>query len=232
MSTAYPERAPAVGEAASKRPAWMATVQREVAQGHPDYFRAFAPPPGPHRRSAVLMLFGPGAQGEEVVLTERSPYLRAHPGQVSFPGGTVDPQDASPTAAALREAHEEVGIEPDSVDVVLTLPELFLSPSGNVVTPVLAWWARPGTVRVVDPAEVVRAEAVPLSTLLDPQHRFTVTHPMGYRGPGFDANGMFVWGFTAMLLSTLLDLAGIAPPWDATRERPLPDRLASPGMRR
>ena len=58
-----------------------------------------------------------------------------------------------------------------------------------------------------------------------------MTHPLGYRGPGFEAEGLFVWGFTAMLLSSLLDIAGLALPWDEGREVTLPDRLASPGLR-
>lgn len=64
-----------------------------------------------------------------------------------------------------------------------------------------------------------------------PDRRFTVTHPSGYRGPGFEVEGLFVWGFTAMLLSTLLDVAGLAPPWDESVERELPERLGRPWSR-
>ncbi|HYN30052.1 MAG TPA: CoA pyrophosphatase [Dermatophilaceae bacterium] len=223
------------GEGAG-RPEWMARVARELGGEHlPEYFRRFAPPSPPPeglRRSAVLMLFGPaGGGGEDVLLTERALSLRAHPGQVSFPGGSVDSEDDGPVAAALREGQEEVGLDPSGVDVVLTLPDLFLAPSSNVVTPVLAWWAAPVPVGPVDAAEVAAVARVPVADLLDPRQRFTATHPAGYRGPAFDAGGMFVWGFTALLLSTLFELAGIATAWDPALEREIPEHILTAWMR-
>lgn len=214
------------------RPEWMARVIASVEHEAPEAFAAFAPPVDPERRSAVLMLFAPSTDGAtDVVLTVRSRDLRAHPGQVSFPGGRVDATDAGPVAAALRETQEEVGVEPASVDVVGEMPPLFLTPSGNAVTPVLGWWPSPGEVRVVDPREVERVERVPVAQLVDPARRFTVTHPSGYSGPGFDAGGLFVWGFTAMLLGAVLDLAGLALPWDPSVRRPIPERVLSDWQR-
>lgn len=218
------------------RPTWLETVLAEVEREQPQAFEVFAPPVDPELRSAVLMLFGPAdddsdSLGIDVVLTARSRDLRAHPGQVSFPGGRIDPTDAGPIAAALREAEEEVGIEPASVDVVGTLPALFLRPSGNAVTPVLGWWPEPGAVRVVDPGEVERVERVRLTELLDPARRFTVVHPSGYSGPGFEAGGLFVWGFTAMLLGAVLDLGGLAEPWDPAVERPIPEHTLADWLR-
>lgn len=205
------------------RPAWMARIHDFGAQQH-EWFDRFRPPPETVRRSAVLMLFAPGARGgEDVILTERAHTLRSHPGQVSFPGGTIDADDADACAAALRETYEEVGIEPASVDVALALPQLYLSPSSNAVTPVLGWWPNPGPVYAVDPAEVARADRVWVPALLDPDNRFTVTHPAGYRGPGFSVDGLFIWGFTAMLLSVLFDAADLTRPWDEGREQPLPE---------
>jgi 8-oxo-dGTP pyrophosphatase MutT (NUDIX family) len=195
------------------------------------WFSAFAPPEGVGRASAVLMLFGPErGGGENVVLTERAHTLRSHPGQVSFPGGTLDPQDTGPVAAALREAHEEVAVDPSGVDVVATFPPLYLSPSRAAVTPVLAWWPAPRPLRAVDRGEVERVVQVPVRTLIDPAHRHTAVFGP-YRGPAFEVADLVVWGFTAMLLSTILDLAGLARPWDAAHERPVPDRVRSPWMR-
>lgn len=223
--SAAPEGAP--------RPEWMAQVIAAVGDELPAAFSSFTPPDDPDRRSAVLMLFAPSADGgSDVVLTARSRDLRAHPGQVSFPGGRLDPTDAGPVAAALRETEEEVGVNPASVDVVGAMPALFLTPSGNAVTPVLGWWPTPGEVRVVDPAEVERVERVPVAELVNPARRFTVAHPSGYRGPGFSAGGLFVWGFTALLLGAVFDLAGLTQEWDESVERPIPEHVLSDWMRK
>lgn len=204
-------------------PAWMDGLIALIDPELPDYFAEFRPPANPLHTSAVLMLFGAtDDHGEDVVLTQRSLELRAHAGQVSFPGGSLDPEDRGPIDAALREAEEEVGVDPASVDVVGHFPSLYLSPSGHAVTPVLGWWREPGPIGVVDTREVARVARVPLTELTDPVNRFTVAHPSGYRSPGFDVAGLFVWGFTAKLLATVIDLAGLERPWDPTVTRPLP----------
>ncbi len=212
-------------------PDWLTALAARTDIADHEWFSSFAPPAEHERRSAVLMLFGPDPRGgEDVVLTERAHTLRSHPGQVSFPGGKVDPDDDGSVGAALREAEEEVGLDPAGVQVLATFPELFLTPSQNAVTPVLAWWPRPVPVGVVDRGEVERVLRVPVADLLDPANRFTtVLGP--YRGPGFEVHGLFVWGFTAMLLSSLFDLGGMTQPWDTTVERALPDRVLSPWMR-
>ena len=254
MTTTDPAggRSSSPGAQPSSHPAWMSRVASEIAAGEHDYFRMFAPPARVHRRSAVLMLFGPtvttgGTPGEgrhgipdptddevgdtAVVLTQRAAGMRSHPGQVAFPGGMLDPDDAGPVEAALREAQEEAGIDPSGVEVVLTLPELYLSPSGNSVTPVLAWWPRPQPVVAGDPLEVARAAQVPLSELLDPAHRFTASYAT-YAGPAFDAGGLYVWGFTAKLLDTLFEVAGLTRAWDEGRTRPLPPDIVADWERR
>ena len=132
-------------------PDWLTALAARKDVADHEWFSSFAPPAGHERRSAVLMLFGPDPRGgEDVVLTERAHTLRSHPGQVSFPGGKVDPGDDGSVGAALREAEEEVGLDPAGVQVLATFPELFLTPSQNAVTPVLAWWPRPVPVGVVD----------------------------------------------------------------------------------
>lgn len=210
----------------SRPPAWMRDVLPAIDQATPEWIRRYPPPPGHRRRSAVLILVGQDAHGtEDVVLTERSSTLRSHAGQVSLPGGALDPGDAGPVEAALRETEEEVGVDPASVEVVAQMPAVYLTPSENAVTPVLGWWREPGPIGVVDEREVARVVRARLDALLDPNHRFVVLTPNGFRTPGFEVDGLFVWGFTAQLLSTLFDLAGLTRPWDERRTRPLPEPL-------
>jgi 8-oxo-dGTP pyrophosphatase MutT (NUDIX family) len=224
-------------------PGWL----RELAD-HAEDFPALLPqmgaPPEDGRRSAVLILFGPrtdrtdradvdGAAAADdpatdVLLTERSHDMRSHAGQIAFPGGEVDPGDGGPVDAALREAWEETGLDVTGVEVLAVLPDIWMAPSGFVVTPVLAWWAVPSPVGAVDPREVARVARVAVDELLDPANRFQVRHPSGYTGPGFWADGMYVWGFTAGLLDRVLTEAGLGKPWDTTRFEPLPDHLNRP----
>jgi 8-oxo-dGTP pyrophosphatase MutT (NUDIX family) len=203
-------------------PAWFGAFAA-LLPGDPAWFGQYEPPPGTLiRHSAVLILLGERDQrGPDVLLTERSASLRAHPGQVAFPGGAIDPADGGAPTAALREAREETGLDPDGVHVAGCLPDLYLPVSHYAVTPVLAWWFRPAPVAVVDTAEVSRVVRVPLAELVDPANRFQVAHPSGYVGPGFAVRGLFVWGFTAGLLSRLLELSGWERPWDTDLLRPV-----------
>jgi len=168
------------------------------------------------------MLFSDGPDGPDVLLTERSRSLRSHPGQVSFPGGGLDPTDDGPSAAALREAQEETGVDPAGVDILGLLPPMFLAPSGYIVTPVLAWWRATSPVGPVDLQEVASVVRAPLAELVDPANRFSLRHPSGYVGPGFRVQGLYVWGFTAGLLARVLAHAGLERPWDEHRTEELP----------
>lgn len=174
------------------------------------------------RRSAVLILFGDGPEGADVLLIEKSVHLRRHAGQPAFPGGGADPGDDYPVGTALREAQEEAGVDPAGVRVLATLPELFLGPSDNLVIPVVAWWDDPAEVVVGDPLEVARVARVPLAELADPANRFRVGHPSGYVGPAFGVADMVVWGFTAALLDAILEASRLAVPWNLGDVRPLP----------
>jgi hypothetical protein len=93
-----------------------------------------------------------------------------------------------------------------------------------VVTPVLGWWRQPTPVSAMDPAEVFSVHRVPIADLAAPANRCRVLHPSGFEGPGFTVDGLLVWGFTAGLISGLLDLLGWAEPWDETRMIPLEDQ--------
>ena len=92
----------------------------------------------------MLILFGESDGQPDVLLIERAHDMRSHAGQPAFPGGGVDDTDDGPIGAALREASEETGLDPDGVEVAgPVLPDLWVPPSGFVVTPVLAWWRQP-----------------------------------------------------------------------------------------
>lgn len=175
--------------------------------------------PGVRQRdAAVLMLFGydDGADGHgpDVLLLRRADTLGSHPGQVAFPGGGAEPADDGPVATALREAVEEVGLDPSGVRPLALLPRLLVPVSGFRVTPVLAHWTDPSAVRAVDPAETAAVARVPVAMLVDPRNRLRVRHPSGMVSPAYLAPGMLIWGFTAGVLTLLLGLAGWDRPWD------------------
>jgi 8-oxo-dGTP pyrophosphatase MutT (NUDIX family) len=174
----------------------------------------------------VLILFGEGEFGPELLLMERASSLRSHAGQPSFPGGALDPEDGDPKAdgplrAALREAEEETGLDPRGVQLFGVLPKLYIPVSGFVVTPVLGWWRVPTPVGVVDPAETARVFTVPVADLTDPGNRATAVHPRGHAGPAFLVESALVWGFTAGIIDRLLHYAGWERPWDRDKQVPL-----------
>jgi 8-oxo-dGTP pyrophosphatase MutT (NUDIX family) len=204
----------------SSPPAWFERLAAAVPAQRDTPFSRFAPPEdGSAKHSAVLVLFGPGP---DVLLTQRSAQLRSHAGQVAFPGGRIDAADAGPEAAALREAVEETRLDPAGVQIRASGPELYVSGTNFLVTPVIAWWSRPSPVRPGDPAEVTRVVRVSLADLVDPENRFQAEHPSGYVGPGFAVDDLFIWGFTAGVLHWLIGLAGLERSWDDERRLPIP----------
>jgi 8-oxo-dGTP pyrophosphatase MutT (NUDIX family) len=216
-------------------PAWWEPLRTRAAGARTEDFTRFPTPPDGGRPSAVLVLLGEaagdvtGAAGEpDVLVLERAATMRTHAGQVAFPGGAADPTDADPAATALREAYEEVGVEPASVTVVAELPRLWIPISDFVVTPVLAWWHAPHPVEPRATAEVARVARLPVAELVDPANRMRVRHPSGYVGDAFQVRGMLVWGFTAGVLATLLELGGWVGPWPRDRVINLPRESAWP----
>ncbi|HEV8277904.1 MAG TPA: CoA pyrophosphatase [Streptosporangiaceae bacterium] len=180
------------------------------------------PAAGAGRPSAVLMLVGETAGEPDLLIVQRSPWLRRHAGQPAFPGGVIEAADHGPVGAALREAAEEAGVDPAGVEVLAVLPELYIARSGFSVTPVLAWWRRPVPVAAAVDGEVTAAVRVRLADLADPANRLRVRHPSGSAGPAFRLHGMLVWGFTAALVDSLLALSGWERPWDTGHTEDLP----------
>jgi 8-oxo-dGTP pyrophosphatase MutT (NUDIX family) len=181
------------------------------------------PPASGGRRSAVLVLFGDGTHGPDLLYIQRSEGLRRHPGQPAFPGGRIEESDDGPIAAALREAVEETGLDPAGVEVLTTLPEMFISASDFRVVPVVGWWRTPSAVRPADTGEVAAVERIGLADLAAPANRLQLRYPGGRSGPAFRIGPMLIWGFTALLTDRLLALGGFECPWDATTIRALPD---------
>jgi 8-oxo-dGTP pyrophosphatase MutT (NUDIX family) len=208
-------------------PGWLAPLREAARSIRGRDLSGYEPPADPPpREGAVLILFGDGPDGPDLLLTERAHHMRSQPGHVSFPGGSLDPGE-SPVEAALREAQEEAGLDPASVTVFAVLPRLWLPPRNFAVAPVLAYWAGDGPL-TPNPEEVHAAYRVPVRALADPERRFTVRHPMGWDGPGWmigPTDDVLLWGFTAGIVDALLEHVGWARAWDRTRVRRLPEHM-------
>ena len=163
--------------------------------------------------AAVLVGLMQRDDGLHVLLTRRTEHLRDHAGQISFPGGRAEPADGGSAATALREAHEEVGLHPDRVDIIGHMPA-YATVTGFVVTPVVAL-VQPPSDLALDAFEVAEAFEVPLAFLMNPahHHRHVFTFAGGQRqflsmpwhGVGADgqAREYFIWGATAAMLRNL-----------------------------
>ena len=164
----------------------------------------------PMRKAAVLVPLVRRPEGLAVLLTRRTDHLNDHAGQVSFPGGRTDPEDADAIATALREAHEEVGLAADEIEVIGVLPK-YTTVTAYEVTPVVALLDPPRALKL-DAFEVAEVFEVPLAFLMDPANH--QRHSAEFQGIkrqfismpwGQDARGesYFVWGATAAMLRNL-----------------------------
>ncbi len=158
------------------------------------------------RDAAVLIPVVDRRDGASVILTKRTEKLRAHSGQIAFPGGRLDPTDPTPEHAALRETEEEIGLSPRFIEVVGRMPD-YVSGSGFRIAPILSV-VRPDFRLSINPDEVDDAFEVPLSFLMNPQNhnrdsrvwqdreRYFYTMPFGER---------YIWGITAGIIRTLYE---------------------------
>ena len=169
-------------------------------------------PEGPLLAAAVLVPIVLRDTGPTVLLTQRTAHLRDHAGQVSFPGGRVEPGDAHPESTALREAQEEIGLSPHDVELLGRLP-LFLTSTGFAVTPVVGL-VRPSCDLSLDSFEVAEVFEPPLDYLLDAANH--VRHEIEFRGQrhqywAMPWQGYHIWGATAGMLRLLHQAAHDLP---------------------
>ncbi|MDE1991637.1 MAG: CoA pyrophosphatase [Rhizobiaceae bacterium] len=158
------------------------------------------------RDAAVLVPVVDDGDDANVIFTLRTSTLRKHSGQISFPGGAIDPDDVSPEMAAMREAGEEIGLADIFIEPVGRLPD-YLASTGFRITPILAV-VKPGFELALNPTEVEDAFEVPLSFLMNPGNH--TTDSMVWRGIQRNFYRMpygqrMIWGITAGIVRTLYE---------------------------
>ena len=166
-------------------------------------------PPDDVRQSSVLILFYPDGDQIYLVLMLRPEYPGVHSGQISFPGGKYEETDESLIYTALREAKEEIGIDPMKVQILGQLTEMYIPPSNFLVTPVVGYQAsRPFF--VADPKEVKSIIEIRMADLLDNRNRqmkkMKLSLGFSLKVPSYCVNGHVIWGATAMILSELKEI--------------------------
>ncbi|AUC84178.1 coenzyme A pyrophosphatase [Polaribacter sp. ALD11] len=161
------------------------------------------------RKAAVLALFYPNGKEETTfILTERASYKGTHSAQISFPGGKIDKTDINLQETALREAFEEIGVLPKSVEIIRELTDVYIPPSNFLATPFIGFSAEKPF--FVTNYEVENTIEVLLEDLLNETSLSTVNLSTSYMDnidvPCFKLNGYVVWGATAMMLSEIKEL--------------------------
>lgn len=184
-----------------------AAALREATRGDHDLNPGMTPPSSALRPAAVLVPLIDRPGGMSVLLTQRTPHLSAHAGQISFPGGRIEERDADATEAALRETEEEVGLTREHVTVIGRL-DTYVTGTGFEITPVV------GIVRVpfplvIDPFEVAEVFEVPLSFVVDPSNHRRMAREFEERTRVFFVlpfENRNIWGATAGMLVNLAEV--------------------------
>jgi 8-oxo-dGTP pyrophosphatase MutT (NUDIX family) len=161
------------------------------------------------RKASVLGLIYPVGDLPHLVLIQRNEYDGVHGGQISLPGGETEPQDHNDVDTALREAWEETGIDPSSVNILGRLTDLYIPPSNFLVTPVLGYSSQRPDFKA-DPTEVQRIIEADLDQLLSDKTQTTETIKLtgGYTitAPCYRLGSDIIWGATAMIISEMLEM--------------------------
>lgn len=174
-------------------------VQLEMA---PDYRTLIEPVSNPVKAAVLIYLFPDKLQKLHLVLMKRPAYDGHHSGQISFPGGKYEDSDKNMAETALRESHEEIGIDLNSTEIIGTLTNLYIPVSSYLVYPFVAF--TPTTpVFKIDPAEVDYLITTSIDEMISLQPKSTLMSFRGkdFRVPYFEISGETVWGATAMILN-------------------------------
>jgi 8-oxo-dGTP pyrophosphatase MutT (NUDIX family) len=184
-----------------------AAALRAATRGDHDLNPGMTPPSTALRPAAVLVPLIDRSYGMSVLLTQRTPHLSAHAGQISFPGGRIEKGDADATEAALRETEEEVGLSREHIRIVGRL-DTYVTGTGFEITPVVGIVRLPFSL-TIDPFEVSEAFEVPLSFVLDRSNFRRMTRDLEQRARVFYVlpyEGRNIWGATAGMLVNLAEV--------------------------